>query len=171
MSKKLIFNSLVVTLCAVLAISTTALGQQRRNFQSQAGNQKDNQAASQTGNQSSSNRAAQDDAATVFRSARDFIDVEEMVQIYWKLIQTPPAYGEVVNVCSGAPVKIRAALDALLTMAGVHIDVQVDPVRLKAVDVPVHYGSRLKLQQLIGETEAIPLALSLERIFAAMLHA
>jgi GDP-4-dehydro-6-deoxy-D-mannose reductase len=104
-------------------------------------------------------------------SARDFIDVEEVVQIYWKLIQTPPAYGEVVNVCSGAPVKIRAALDALLTMAGVHIDVQVDPVRLKAVDVPVHYGSRLKLQQLIGETEAIPLALSLERIFAAMLHA
>jgi len=103
-------------------------------------------------------------------SARDFIDVEEVVQIYWKLIQTPPAYGEVVNVCSGVPVKIRAALDTLLAMAGVHIDVQVDPVRLKAIDVPVHYGSRLKLQQLIGETESVPLMLSLERIFAAMLQ-
>lgn len=68
MSKKL-FNSLIVTLSVVLAISTAALGQQRRNFQSQASSQ----AGSQAGNQSSSNRAAQGDAATVFRSARDFI--------------------------------------------------------------------------------------------------
>lgn len=56
MSKKLIFISLIVT----LAIGTTALGQ-RRNFQSQAAS---GQSASQ---------AAQGDAATVFRSARDFI--------------------------------------------------------------------------------------------------
>ena len=65
MSKKLIFNLVVMTLSAVLVISTTASGQQRRNFQSQA--------SGQAGNQSSSNRTPQGDAATVFRSARDYI--------------------------------------------------------------------------------------------------
>jgi nucleoside-diphosphate-sugar epimerase len=102
-------------------------------------------------------------------SARDFIDIEEVVHIYWKLMRTPTAYGHVVNVCSGAPVTIRAALDTLLALAGVPIEVHVDPGRLKAMDVPIHYGSRLKLEQLIGKTEPIPLALSLERIFSALL--
>lgn len=102
-------------------------------------------------------------------SARDFIDIEEVVQIYWKLIHTPPAYGQVVNVCSGVPVKIRTALDALLALAGVPIEVHVDPTRLKVIDIPVHYGSRLKLQQLLGKTEPTPLMISLERIFSGML--
>src|SRR5262249_8518865 len=75
MSKKLIFNSLIVTLTAVLAISTTALGQQRRNFQSQSSSNRAAQgdAANRTAQGDTANRAAQDDAATVFRSARDFI--------------------------------------------------------------------------------------------------
>lgn len=55
MSKKLI--SSLTTLLIVLAAVTMAMAQQRRNFQSQA----------------ASNRAAQSDAATVFRSARDMI--------------------------------------------------------------------------------------------------
>jgi len=64
MAKKLISNSLLAVLITLFAISATALGQ-RRNFQSQAGNQ--------SGSQSGSNRNAQTDAATVFRSARDLI--------------------------------------------------------------------------------------------------
>ncbi|HEV2837022.1 MAG TPA: HEAT repeat domain-containing protein [Pyrinomonadaceae bacterium] len=56
MAKKLIFNSLLTAVIAMLAISAPALGQ-RRNFQGQ----------------STSNRNAQADAATVFRSARDLI--------------------------------------------------------------------------------------------------
>ncbi|HEY2961539.1 MAG TPA: HEAT repeat domain-containing protein [Pyrinomonadaceae bacterium] len=65
MSKKLILNSLLVALSVVIAIGTTAVGQ-RRNFQSQA--------QSQSASQSTNSRvAAQGDAATVFRSARDLI--------------------------------------------------------------------------------------------------
>jgi HEAT repeats/Tetratricopeptide repeat len=69
MSNTHISKSLLVTLSLVLAISTTALGQQRRNFQSQAGSQ----------SEADSNRAraqaarAQADAAAVFHSARDLI--------------------------------------------------------------------------------------------------
>lgn len=55
MSKKLIVNSFMIL---VLAISATAMGQQRRSFQSQS---------------ASSRTPAQADAATVFRNARDLI--------------------------------------------------------------------------------------------------
>ena len=69
MSKKLILNSLTMTLSAVLAMGTTAVGQ-RRNFQSQS----PKQSSSQPGSQSTNSRvAAQGDAVTVFRSARDLI--------------------------------------------------------------------------------------------------
>src|SRR5688572_2912692 len=65
MSKKIIFNSLLVTLSLVLAISANApntVAQQRRPFQSQA--------ATTT---SPSRQAAQSDANKVFSNARDLI--------------------------------------------------------------------------------------------------
>ena len=102
-------------------------------------------------------------------SMRDFIDIEEVGPIYWKLIQTPAAYGQVVNVCSGKPTKIRAILDALIALSGLPIDVHVDPQRLKPVDVPVHYGSNAKLRRLIGVTPSAPIELSLKNILAGML--
>ena len=58
-----------MTLSAVLAMGTTAVGQ-RRNFQSQSPKQSSNQSDSQSTN---SRVAAQGDAVTVFRSARDLI--------------------------------------------------------------------------------------------------
>src|SRR5262245_39315122 len=74
MSKKILLktlpNLLIVTLSAALAITATALGQQRRNFQ---GSQNQTSSQSKNGGANSSAAAAQSDAATVFRSARDLI--------------------------------------------------------------------------------------------------
>jgi HEAT repeat protein len=83
MSKKLIFNSL---LTLVLAISATAMGQQRRNFQSQASNQ------------ASSRSAAQSDAITVFRSARDSITDGEWAKAEEKFSQYVSAYPNEKNL-------------------------------------------------------------------------
>ena len=69
MSKKLISKLLLITLSLVLAACTTALGQQRRNFQSQAESEKQAE-----GNRARAQQAkSQADAATVFSSARDLI--------------------------------------------------------------------------------------------------
>ena len=62
MSKKTIFNSLLVMLTLVLAIAANAMGQQRRSFQGQS-----------SSTASSSRQAAQSDATKVFSSARDLI--------------------------------------------------------------------------------------------------
>src|SRR2546423_2806225 len=35
------------------------------------------------------------------KSARDFIDVEDVVELYWKLISNDKAYGQIFNVCTG----------------------------------------------------------------------
>lgn len=94
MSKKLIFILVtVMTLSAMLAISSSSLGQQRRNFQSQAAGQ-----AASGASQSSSNRAAQGDAATVFRSARDFITDGQWAQAQEKFSEYVSSYPNEKNL-------------------------------------------------------------------------
>ncbi len=84
-------------------------------------------------------------------SSRDFIAVNDVVKIYWKLIQTPDAYGEIINVCSGVPVSVREVLMRLIAISGLHdIEIRCDSSRLKSVDVPVHFGSVEKLHRYAG---------------------
>ena len=90
MSKKLILNSLTLTLSALLAISATAVGQQRRSFQ---GSQ--SQASSQSKN---SGAAAQSDAAAVFRSARDLITDGQWAKAQDKFSEYVSAYPNEKNL-------------------------------------------------------------------------
>lgn len=85
-------------------------------------------------------------------SSRDFIDIQEVVKIYWHLIQTPLAYGEIINVCSGQGTVIEDLLQKLVELSTIDVNIQTDPTRFKPVDVPVHYGSVEKLQRLLGYT-------------------
>jgi GDP-4-dehydro-6-deoxy-D-mannose reductase len=103
-------------------------------------------------------------------SSRDFIDVADAVEIYWQLVRTPAAYGEIVNVCSGYPVIIGDILTKLAALAGVRVEIQTDPHRLKAVDVPVHYGSTEKLRQILGRASTVSLDLSLRRVLEAAIR-
>jgi len=84
-------------------------------------------------------------------TSRDFISVKDVVRIYWKLIRTSDAYGEVVNVCSGGPVSVKEVLFSLIEMSAItNISVKKDTLRLKSVDIPCHYGSTDKLRRIIG---------------------
>lgn len=99
-------------------------------------------------------------------SSRDFIDIKEVVKIYWQLMQTPSAYGEVINICSGQGTVIGNILHKLVELAKVDIEVQTESGRLKTIDVPVHYGSVEKLQSLIGYTPITNLESILKSILA-----
>jgi GDP-4-dehydro-6-deoxy-D-mannose reductase len=83
-------------------------------------------------------------------TVRDFLGIREAVRIYWHLIRTPAAYGEVVNVCSGKGTPVREVLKNLIELAGCAVEVRTDPSRVKEMDVPVHYGSIRKLQLFLG---------------------
>lgn len=86
-------------------------------------------------------------------ATRDFIDIEDVVRLYWTLIQNERAYGEIFNLCTGIPTSIGTLLDLLIEASGIHIEVRTDEKRRKVVDIPVHFGNNHKLHQLIGNVD------------------
>jgi nucleoside-diphosphate-sugar epimerase len=102
-------------------------------------------------------------------SSRDFIDIAEVVQIYWQLIQNPQAYGQVINVCSGQGVVMADLLQLLIELARVAVTVTVDPQRFKALDIPIHYGCTEKLTALLGRSPQFDLQKTLQGILADLL--
>jgi GDP-4-dehydro-6-deoxy-D-mannose reductase len=101
-------------------------------------------------------------------TARDFIDVKDVVEIYWKLIQTDEAYGQVINVCTGRAYPMDRLLDKLLKMIGIHVNLDSDPDLIKQVDLPIYYGSTEKLRKLIGYVPTFDPTRSLKAIAQAI---
>lgn len=86
---------------------------------------------------------------------RDFTDVRDVVKAYALLAQDGVA-GDVYNVSSNQAYSIHDLLHTLLNFTEVDIDVQVDPNKLRPVDVPIIFGSYDKLHQLTHWQPAIP---------------
>ena len=101
-------------------------------------------------------------------TSRDFLGIQEVVRIYWQLIQNTAAYGEIVNICSGRPTPIREILDTLLDIAGCSVEIRTDPSRLKEVDIPVHFGSMEKLRGILGRTPILDLKPLLREILDSL---
>jgi len=80
-------------------------------------------------------------------ASKDFLYVKDVVAAYCILAEkgTP---GEVYNICSGTPVKIKTILDILLSLSDEKIEVAIDPARLRSKEAPVLYGDAGKLKGL-----------------------
>jgi len=89
-------------------------------------------------------------------AVRDFTDVRDVVRAYWLLLERGEA--GVYNVCSGRGRRIRELLDLLLAASATHVEVRVDPERLRASDVPVQVGDPSRLRAATGWEPRIPLA-------------
>ncbi len=83
---------------------------------------------------------------------RDFTDVRDVVRAYWLLVQQGTA-GEVYNVGSGQSRPARWLLDTLLELSTVHVEIRIDPERLRPSDVPV---SRCDNRRLVEATHWQP---------------
>lgn len=97
-------------------------------------------------------------------AARDFTHVADVVRAYEILLEHGES-GGVYNVCSGESYRIQDALDALLGMTNLRVDVRVDPERLRPVDVPEIRGSHARLTSATGWAPAV----SFERLLADLL--
>jgi GDP-4-dehydro-6-deoxy-D-mannose reductase len=93
-------------------------------------------------------------------SVRDFTDVRDVVAAYWGLVEEGRA-GEVYNVCSGTGVRLGDLLQTLIRLSGQHVEVRVDPARLRPSDVPELVGDPGRIRQAIGWQARIPLERSL----------
>jgi GDP-4-dehydro-6-deoxy-D-mannose reductase len=78
---------------------------------------------------------------------RDVTDVRDVVRAYRLLVESAVA-GEVYNVCRGESVSVADLAQRLIALAGVDLEVRVDPDRVRPVDVPEMRGDPGRIQAL-----------------------
>lgn len=88
---------------------------------------------------------------------RDFTDVRDVVKAYVKLIKRGVS-GETYNMGSGHAVEIRKILDMIISMSKKEIRVEIDPNKIRPVDVPIIEADIAKLHELTGWEPQIELA-------------
>ena len=87
---------------------------------------------------------------------RDFTDVRDVVRAYALLVQkgTP---GETYNVGSGHAHELRETLDLIISFSPREIRVEIDPNKIRPVDVPIIEADITKLNAATGWKPQIPL--------------
>lgn len=80
---------------------------------------------------------------------RDYSDVSDIVRGYREAILNGKN-GEAYNLCSGESVEIGDLLQSLVKLAGIEVEVVVDPERVREVDIKDLVGSYEKAQRDFG---------------------
>jgi len=91
--------------------------------------------------------------------------VRDVCEAYADLLEGTGEAGEVYNVCSGTATTIREVLRALITIAGVPVEVREDPERMRPADVPLSVGDAAKLRGATGWAPRIPLQAALRAVY------
>jgi GDP-4-dehydro-6-deoxy-D-mannose reductase len=92
---------------------------------------------------------------------RDFTDVRDVVRAYALLVESGKA-GETYNIGSGHAMAIEDILQMILSQAKCDIQVEVDPKKLRPVDVPIIEADITKVCENTGWTPEIPLSQTIE---------
>ncbi|MGB6687375.1 MAG: GDP-mannose 4,6-dehydratase [Terracidiphilus sp.] len=87
---------------------------------------------------------------------RDFTDVRDAVRAYSMLLSSGQD-GEVYNICSGRERSLRSIAEALMRIAGVEAQLEVDPARLRPSEQHRVVGDPSKIRSQIGWIAEIPL--------------
>lgn len=81
--------------------------------------------------------------------ARDFLDVRDVVNAYYKILHNGKN-GEVYNVCSGRAYKLREIIDMAEEILAIKANIEVEAARLRPNDVMLILGDNSKLKQELG---------------------
>jgi GDP-4-dehydro-6-deoxy-D-mannose reductase len=94
-------------------------------------------------------------------SVRDFLDVDDVVEAYVRLLD-PDVPADIYNVASGVGQRLGDLLDALLDLADRRASIESDPERVRPADHLVGDASRLRAAT--GWKPAVPITSMLERL-------
>ena len=94
---------------------------------------------------------------------RDFTDVRDVVRAY-ALLAEKGENGETYNVGSGNAVAIREILDKIISFSTAEIKVEIDPAKIRPVDVPIIEADISKLQAVTGWKPEISLEETIEEV-------
>lgn len=101
--------------------------------------------------------------------SRDFMHVDDVVCAY-ELALRHGESGAVYNVCSGASVTIRDALDALVSRSSVAVEIVVDPDRIRPTDVKEVRGDHDAFTQQTGWLPKTPFESLLDELLDYWRH-
>jgi len=87
---------------------------------------------------------------------RDFTDVRDVVRAYCRLVLNGKK-GETYNVGSGRAIAVEDILKVILSQSNSDIQVEIDPKKLRPVDVPVIEADISKIYKDTGWKPEIPL--------------
>ena len=94
---------------------------------------------------------------------RDFTDVRDMVQAYWRLLGRGEP-GRTYTAASGKATSIQEVIDAFRARAHRPIEMRQSPERIRPIDVPMLVGDASRLRALTGWAPAISLTQSIEDV-------
>jgi GDP-4-dehydro-6-deoxy-D-mannose reductase len=94
---------------------------------------------------------------------RDFTDVRDVVRAYASVLEKGSA-SEVYNVCSGTPVFLSDIIQMFQKISGIHINIEIDPKKVRPGEVAEIYGDPGKLRAATGWLQEIPLQKTVEDI-------
>ncbi len=77
---------------------------------------------------------------------RDFVDVRDVVQAYYKLLLNGRK-GEIYNICSGIGTSLRSIIDNMASMLGMKVDIEIKEEYLRPNDNPIIIGSSEKIKR------------------------
>jgi nucleoside-diphosphate-sugar epimerase len=97
---------------------------------------------------------------------REFNSVYFAAQVYQRLLVSSVS-GEVVNLCSGQGIALMSVIEQMQQIAGYNIDVRVNPVFVRANELPRLVGSPQKLISIIGRLPENDLSYVLKEMYAA----
>lgn len=83
---------------------------------------------------------------------RDFTDVKDVVKAYLVLMEKGQQ-GEVYNVGSGKGYTMKEILDSMVNYSSAKIEVEIDPNRVRPIDVPVVIADNAKIKELGWQPE------------------
>jgi len=94
---------------------------------------------------------------------RDFTDVRDVIKSYLLLLDHG-VNGEVYNICSGKEENLLNALNLLVNLAKIKIDLKIDSSKLRINEQKRSCGSYNKIHKLVGWEPTIPFEQSLKDI-------
>jgi GDP-4-dehydro-6-deoxy-D-mannose reductase len=96
---------------------------------------------------------------------RDLCDVRDVVEAYLALLEKGRS-GAAYNVCRGSGVRLSELVDGLCSRARVSIRIEVDPARLRPIDVPYLVGDPSRIEREAGWRAQIPIEQTLDDVLA-----
>lgn len=102
---------------------------------------------------------------------RDFLYIDDVIDAYIKIIESPQPVSGTYNIGSGNPVKISDILSTLLEISGCRANVSVDPAKFRSADIKRMSLDISKISEELNWRPRISLKEGLTRTLEAAVHA